>query len=646
MERKKRVGLISSHIGLKTGFSANLRRVLNYLYPLDKYELYVLAQGIPENHPDLNRYPWKTFPALVNSQIDHQRYQNPNEEAYRREISYGNAAVYDFVVKNQLDVLFHIEDIWSSSFEKFCQSKWWPLLKSNFVNWSTADSLPVLNNFKQFAEVGKVWFWSSFARKALLEENRAKYEANTDVVPGCIDPKEYTPLLRAEKEELRKQFGIDPNTTIFMQLGRNQLRKLFPVTLECFAKFKKQNPGANAKLLFHTSWAEGWNLPQQMEYWKVKKEDVLTTHFCENCGKWEIKPFNGEKVYCRFCNNPNSQITAGITSTISNEDISKIYNLATAVVSPFTSGGLEYTNLEALLCEIPLASSDYSSGEDFTVNDFVFSLTGEKSYEIGTGFLKHNPNRSNFVKIMEKIHNMSYEDRKKMGQRGRKWVIENYSTEKICQKVMDFVDNANFVDWSNFNTESEQLKNPNIPVENLEKDEDFIKQLYSKILNMTVNDQDTGLNHWTSALKNGMSRQEVVNFFNKTALEENQKILSSKKKDFSELLDNTGRKRFLITAKESYGDLFYSTCLLKSFREVYPDHDIYFATDQQYFEVFEGNENIYKLLPWMPQLDSEISMIGQGSNKGFFDGYCNLFAPTQKFLNYLGNNNINLTLNY
>ena len=43
---------------------------------------------------------------------------------------------------------------------------------------------------------------------------------------------------------------------------RNQLRKSVPNLLDGFVEFKNSNPQSKAKLLLHTHWSEGWDIPR------------------------------------------------------------------------------------------------------------------------------------------------------------------------------------------------------------------------------------------------------------------------------------------------------------------------------------------------------------------------------------------------
>lgn len=639
--RKLKVGFITSSILVKTGFSNHIKRLLPYLYKTNKYELFHLNQGMPDNHPDFQRFPWKNEGVFKPGQFDHIRFNNPNEEEYKRVVSYGNLAVKDFILNNELDVVIHIEDIWSSTEEMYLKSEWWPVIKDNFLQSTTADSLPILPNFKVWAEKCKnIWFWSSFAEKALKNENLEKY-GHIKTVPGCVGKDEYKPISLYEKNELRKKFNIDPNTIIFMQLGRNQPRKLYGRTLESFAKFKKRNSSANAKLLFHCSWQEGWPLDKMIEDNGLKKEDVLTTYFCQKCGDWEIKPHVGENLECKNCQEKKSQITAGIQSKISNEDIGKIYGISDAVVSVFTSGGLEYTNIEACLCELPLLCSDYSAGEDFTSKDFIFSLDGSFTDEIGTGFKKHVPNLNTMIKFYEKIYSMSYENRKKIGKKAREWAIQTFDISIIAKKYEEFIDSCPFIDWEAFKNRKIESKNPNAIIPNIEDNKEWLKTLYKEILKMDVTDDDSGLVSWLNNLQNGQSRQDIENFFRNTGHSENLK-LNLNNQSFESLIDNNGNKKLLIVLKESIGDIIISTAIIDSIKKAYPEYDLYFGTSPQYFDILSGNPNIYKCLPWIDVMDSEIWATGQGKSKGLFDAYINLGITTQRQLNYLTNNRIKL----
>lgn len=57
-----------------------------------------------------------------------------------------------------------------------------------------------------------------------------------------------------------------------------------------------------------------------------------------------------------------------------------------------------------------------------------------------------------------------------------------------------------FVDYGTFSLKSEK-KNPDAKIEGSENDAEWLKEMYSKILKMEVEDDDDGLKYWLSELK-------------------------------------------------------------------------------------------------------------------------------------------------
>src|ERR1051326_5282844 len=257
-ERKKRVGFVTAPIWYRTGFSNNIKTILPILYKKDKYELFHLSQSVSDVDINLLRFPWQSSGALRMGEFNLELFNK--DQGYNRLCAYGNEAVQRFITENKLDCCIHIEDIWSSSEQYYLDSRWWKYFKNNFLQWTTADSWPLLDTHKRWAkECPNFWVWASFAERALKKENPEMYD-HVKTVFGVLDQEEYRPLSPFDKIELRRKFKIPENTKIFIQLGRNQLRKLYPCSLEALSKFKQRNPEHKVKLLFHCSWNEpaGW----------------------------------------------------------------------------------------------------------------------------------------------------------------------------------------------------------------------------------------------------------------------------------------------------------------------------------------------------------------------------------------------------
>ena len=114
---------------------------------------------------------------------------------------------------------------------------------------------------------------------------------------------------------------------------------------------------------------------------------------------------------------------------------------------------------------------------------------------------------------------------KQMGNEGRKFVIENYSTEAIGKQLEEIIDEMDFTEWD-FDF-SEKPRNPDYDPPQINSDSDWLVDIYKNILMMDVDpSMDHGHKHWMSQIKKGLSRPEVLKYFKNVASKENAKINS------------------------------------------------------------------------------------------------------------------------
>lgn len=638
---KKRVGFITSNPLYKTGFSTNAKVLLNLLYKLDKFDLYLLAQGVSNDDPEIHRMPYHVTGTIKRGVFNEDLYGR--DPGYQRLTQYGNLTVESWIIENKLDVVIHIEDIWSSDVSHYLDNKtWWPHFKNNFLNWVTVDSLPLLDTVKRWAaECPNFWVWASFAEKELKRIDAEKYK-NVKTVFGALNPDEYYPISLLKKRELRDKFKIDQDDVIFIQLGRNQLRKLFPCSIEAFSNFKRRNPDKKAKLLFHCSWSEpgGWPFEKLIKDFGLEKNDVLTSYFCRACGQYEVKPFSGEEQDCPYCKAPKAQLTAGVGSSITNRELSEIYGICDASLSIFTSGGLEYHSVQQFFCALPSLISNYSCGEDFINVPGAFELSGSHTFESGTGFIKHVPNLNLIEKFFKTICEMKPKDRRELGMRGREWVLKYFNPNNTIKLLEEFIDSREPISW-NYEIEKPEKKCPECSGDSTEDDLLWVKSLYVNILKMTMTDDDSGVVFWLGKLKQGEKRENIENYFKKIGLEENSKTHPLNLED---LLDSSDSKRGIIVCPESLGDVFILTSLFEDFHNNYPDHRLYFCCKPEFACILEGNPYIHRILPYAPMMESELALTGCGNNQGLFNVAFFPFIHTQRILSYLSPDKIGLEL--
>jgi hypothetical protein len=281
-----------------------------------------------------------------------------------------------------------------------------------------------------------------------------------------------------------------------------------------------------------------------------------------------------------------------------------------------------------------LGCTNYASGEDFCEQSFVSPINFEKRFEAGTSFLKSTNSIKSIKNFIDKIYRMTPARKLEIGRQGYEWATKTFSVEVLGKKWEEILDNIPEVNWETFSMDSE-LKNPDYPMpQNIADNDDFIDLLYKNILKMDEPRTGDGFKNWQIQLSKGMPREQIYNFFIKTALEENAK---NKPIEFKSLLDFNGKKRALFVIKESLGDNLIVSQLFESFHIKYPNTDLYVACDPKFFSVHEGNPLIHKLLPYQQFMENEMFCIGAGQEKdqALFDYYFHPGIQTQRQLNYL-----------
>ena len=122
------------------------------------------------------------------------------------------------------------------------------------------------------------------------------------------------------------------------------------------------------------------------------------------------------------------------------------------------------------------------------------------------------------------------------------------------------------------------------------------------------------------------------------------KAIKQKPKGIDHYLDDSdlGRRLALILPK-SIGDVFMATSLLPELKRNYPDYNIYFVTNPEYFPVLAGNPHIHKVLPYTHDYSDSLYLEGFSNRKdrkdhpGFFDIAMLLNTHTQRIPNYTRN---------
>jgi len=430
--KKKKILYQSDFSLLKTGFARIAKSVLSYLYKTGKYDIVHYCAGISVAEPDLKRTPWESIGCLP---VTEKEIQEINKDPhFQRQAQYGAYYLDQIMEKEKPDVYFAVQDIWGVDFS--INKKWFEEIHS--VIWTTLDSLPILPTAIESAKkVKNYWIWSSFATDKL---NEMGFD-HVRTMHGPIEHEDFYRLTDKKRKSLREKLNINQDEFIIGFVFRNQLRKSVPNLLEGFKIFKENNPKVKSKLLLHTSFSEGWGILKLAAEYELNNEDILTTYICNKCNNYEVKPFIGENLDCKYCVSEKSQTTVNVKTGVSEEQLNEIYNLMDVYAHPFTSGGQEIPIQEAKLTELITLVTNYSCGEEMC-QDGANSLPLEWSEyrEHNTEFIKASTSPQSIAEELQTVLEMPDKDRKKMGKKAREWTIENYSIQNIGPLIEEFID--------------------------------------------------------------------------------------------------------------------------------------------------------------------------------------------------------------
>lgn len=620
--KKKKIVIHSNHSRAFTGFGKHTKNLLKYLYSLDKYEIVEFSNGLSWDDKITKTLPWKCYGSLPS---DPERINQLNRDPnLGRAAGYGAEMIDEIIKQEKPDIYVGIEDIWG--FSGYWNKQWWN--KINCMIWTTLDSLPLLPDAVSAAsKIKNYYVWANFAVK---EMHRLGHK-DVGLLRGSLDSKDFFKLEAQNRKALRQKHNINEDEFIIGFVFRNQLRKSVPNLVEGYKLFIEKNPNSKAKLFFHTSWAEGWDIPRLLKEKGLSNENVLTTYYCKQCGEFEVKKFTQHKEDCGICLTKGSQETSNVKHGVTESQLNLIYNLMDVYCHPFTSGGQEIPIQEAKLTELITLNTNYSCGQDScTEESGGFPLDWAEYREPGTQFIKASTLPESICAQIEKVFNMSPEQRGVLGKKARKFVQENFSIDVIGKKFEKIIDAMPDVNWDyNF---KKIPADPSYNPPNIESNEKWLVDIYKNILKRDVDDVDDGHKYWMSEFSKGATREHVLNYFKKVAIDTNKQ---DKKVEFQDLLDKEDEgRRIAVVLPQAYKDIFAMTSILPSIKRLYPDHNIYFITQPDFFEVLDGNPFIHKIIPYNEQLDNLFTLEGRADNNGYFEVAYFPNIGTQKFVSY------------
>ena len=569
--------------------------------------------------------PWKSVGTLPSNKK--MLMEIAKDATRQRDAGYGHELINEIIAEEKPDIYLGVEDIWA--FTGFTSRPWWDKIHS--MIHTTLDSVPLLPEAIQAAPKIKHYFvWASFAQRELERVGHTHIKT----VRGSLETKNFFKLEDKDREMLREKFGLAKNFVIGF-VFRNQLRKSVPNLLEGFKKFKAAYPDSNPKLLLHTHWGEGWDIPTLIKEKNLDNSDIVTTYFCGKCQQYSVQSFTGQALECSHCFTKGSFYTTNIKVGVTEGQLNEIYNLMDVYCHPFTSGGQEIPIQEAKLTELITLATNYSCGEDSCVPESGgLPLEWAEYREPGTQFIKASTSAASICEQLTKVYKTPSAERLAKGKQARQFVIDNYSIEVVGKFFEDLFDELPLINWDDIDLSPDALekRNPDYipPEEN--GDSEWLLDIYKNILRMDIDDTDNGYKYWMNEFVKGKKRPEILHYFVQTARKENVELF---KKSLKEQIDDTRpNKRIAYVMPEHEEDIFMSLGVVRSLKQLYPDHDIYFFTLEKHFQLIDECKDIHKMCEFSNEMDDCFFFEGKADEEGIFDMAFLPWLETKRALNY------------
>ena len=245
---------------------------------------------------------------------------------------------------------------------------------------------------------------SKFAQKQVLDT----YGIKTEYIPHAIDEKNYFPLTKTQREELKTKWRLQDKFVIG-SVFRNQGRKMADRMIKAFAIFAKTHP--DAILFMHCDPQDAaavFNIKLLIERHKIQNRCVFT-------GMQFFKGFDYKKM-------------------------NEIYNVMDVFMLSTSGEGFGVPIIEAMACEVPCVVTDYTTTHELLMEDgqcgipvpIYTEITGSWTVERGLMDIPKG------AEALETLYN-NKELRERYGKVGREKILRQYTWDIVGKQWDDLI---------------------------------------------------------------------------------------------------------------------------------------------------------------------------------------------------------------
>lgn len=289
------------------------------------------------------------------------------------------------------DVSFCLQDIWTMDINTLRQMK-------RFIPWAPIDHNPPPPTVLERLQIAhRIVTHSKFGRDQI-----AKLGFYSTYIPLTVNT-EIFKKIEMSKSELRKIINIPDDIFLFGMISANKdnpPRKSFQEVMDAFKVFYQKYPKSG--LYFHTILNQQGGFP--IDYYAKFIGIEKAIYYLE----------------------PYTQMFK-----IGKKEMCQIINSFDCLLAPSTNEGFGVPLLEAQACEIPVITNNFTTmpelitKESGLLTDVLF-----KRFSPMLGYIGH-PDTQSIYNHMIEVYKRGVDGRRKMGEAGRKYVVENYDSKIV-----------------------------------------------------------------------------------------------------------------------------------------------------------------------------------------------------------------------
>lgn len=400
MERKIRVMTISDIPLVPTGVGTQSKYFIEALLKTGKFQ--VTSLGGANNHPQLN-------PIIPSEEYGEDWVIYPVE-------GLGNPAVLRNAIRTiRPDILWFMSDprFYGWLFEMEDEIR--PLVP--IVYYHVWDNYPYPSYNKPLYESCDVIATISKVTDDIVANVAPSVERR--YLPHAVDTEIFKSFSDSQKEQLREQILQErKDSFVICWNNRNGRRKHAATLLYWFREFLDEVGEENATLILHTDPKDpqGPNLNYIIEELKLNNKQVLKS-----------------------------------VEKVPMEILANLYNVSDLTINISDAEGFGLATLESLACETPILVNKTGGLQQQVESDEEVGVVGiglepDAKYIIGSQDIpfiyEDRLSKEKFLSSLRKFYNMSKDERKEMGENGRKHILKNYNFENFESSWVELMTNT------------------------------------------------------------------------------------------------------------------------------------------------------------------------------------------------------------